>query len=76
MDRHAERAIAHLCQASDDILFSSTPLDYREVTHFNVQPIEYWTYQFALHGFVRDVDFDASFITPWAVRFRRNAGQS
>jgi hypothetical protein len=68
----AERAIAYFCQASDDILFSSTPLDYREVTHFNVQPIEYWTYQFALHGFVRDVDFDASFITPWAVRFRRN----
>jgi len=25
------------------------------------------------HGFCRDVDFDASFITPWAVRFRKRA---
>jgi SAM-dependent methyltransferase len=67
----AEKAIESFCTASDDILFSSTPLDYREATHFNVQPLEYWAEQFARHGFVRDVDFDASFITPWAARFRR-----
>jgi SAM-dependent methyltransferase len=67
----SERAIANLCQATDDILFSSTPFDYQEATHFNVQPPEYWAYHFALQGFVRDVDFDASFITQWAVRFRR-----
>jgi hypothetical protein len=68
----SEQAIAHLCATSDDILFSSTPFDYKEATHFNVQPPDYWAYQFALQGFVRDVDFDASFLTPWAVRFRRN----
>jgi len=68
----AERAIENFCAASDDILFSSTPLDYREATHFNVQPPEYWAEQFAVQGFVRDVDFDASFVTPWAARFRRN----
>ncbi len=67
-----EQAIANLCGASDDILFSSTPEDYREVTHSNVQPPDYWSTLFALHGFIRDVDFDASFLTPWAVRFRRN----
>ena len=67
----SEAAIANLCRFSDDILFSSTPFDYREATHFNVQPPEYWADQFARHGFVRDVDCDASFITPWAVRFRR-----
>ena len=39
----------------------------------NVRPPEYWAEQFARQGFVRDVDFDASFITPWAVRFRRSA---
>jgi SAM-dependent methyltransferase len=66
----SEQAIANFCQHADDILFSSTPLDYKETTHFNVQPPEYWAEQFAQHGFVRDVDFDASFITPWAVRFR------
>ena len=67
----ADQAIANLCQHSDDILFSSTPYDYQEATHFNVQPSEYWVECFARHGFFRDVDFDASFITPWAVRFRR-----
>jgi len=67
-----EQAIENFCAASDDILFSSTPLDYREATHFNVQPPEHWADQFARHGFVHDVDFDASFINPWAVRFRRN----
>lgn len=67
----AEIAIKHLCEASDDILFSSTPFDYYEATHFNVQPPEYWAQLFALNGFVRDVDFDASFITPWAFRFRK-----
>ncbi len=68
----AEQAIANFCRASDDVLFSSTPFDYREATHINVQPPEYWAHQFALHGFVRDMDFDASFLTPWAVRFRRS----
>ncbi len=69
----AERAIANFCAATDDVLFSSTPFDYREATHFNVQPPEYWAEQFARHGFYRDVDFDASFMTQWAARFRRRA---
>jgi SAM-dependent methyltransferase len=70
--QEVEHVIANLCQHTDDILFSSTPLDYKEATHFNVQPPEYWAEQFAKQGFVRDVDFDASFITTWAARFRRN----
>lgn len=66
-----EDAIKNICAATDDVLFSSTPFDYREPTHVNVQPLEYWAEFFALNGFVRDFDFDASFITPWAVRFRK-----
>ena len=69
----AERAIAHVCAHASDVLFSSTPFDRKELTHVNVQPAEYWAEQFARHGFYRDVDFDASFITPWAVRFRKRA---
>lgn len=69
----AEAAIANVCRHTDDVLFSSSPLDFRETTHVNVRPPEYWAEQFARHGFVRDVDFDASFITPWAARFRRSA---
>ena len=67
----AKEAVENLCCYTDDILFSSTPLDYKEATHVNVQPSEYWVELFARHGFFRDVDFDASFITPWAVRFRK-----
>ncbi len=67
----APAAIANLCAHADDILFSSSPLDRRELTHLNVQPPEYWTEIFAQHGFYRDVDFDASVLTAWAVRFRR-----
>jgi GT2 family glycosyltransferase len=69
----AEVAIENLCQHTDDILVSSSPFDYKESTHINVQPPEYWAEQFAHQGFFRDVDFDASFISPWAVRFRRSS---
>jgi hypothetical protein len=69
----AEGAVINFCRHSEDILFSSTPFDYKEATHFNVQPPEYWAELFARQGFFRDVDFDASFITPWAVRFRRKS---
>jgi hypothetical protein len=66
-----EAAIANFCRHTDDVLFSSTPGDYREPTHVNVRPAEYWAELFAEQGFFRDVDFDAAFLTPWAVRFRR-----
>jgi hypothetical protein len=67
----SKEAIRNLCQHTDDILFSSTPFDYKEATHYNVQPPEVWAQLFARQGFYRDVDFDASFLTPWAVRFRK-----
>ena len=70
--REGEAAIANICRHTDDVLFSSIPSDHREPSHVNVQPAEYWAEQFAGHGFYRDVDFDASFLTPWAVRFRRS----
>ena len=69
--RDAETALQNFCSQTDDLLLSSSPLDYREPTHVNVQPPEVWAEQLARHGFFRDVDYDASFITPWAGRFRR-----
>ncbi|MCJ7696160.1 MAG: class I SAM-dependent methyltransferase [Anaerolineaceae bacterium] len=65
----AEKAVENLCSSSDDILFSSTPFDYKEVTHINVHPPEYWAGLFARQGFYRDFEFDASFLTPWAARY-------
>jgi len=71
--QEAEKAIANFCLHTDQVLFSSTPFDYKEVTHFNVHPPEYWAELFARQGFFREVDFDASFITSWAVHFRRKS---
>jgi hypothetical protein len=71
--RAAEAAIANFCRHTDEVVFSSSPSDYKEPTHVNVHPPDYWASEFARHGFYRDVDFDGSFITPWAVRFRRSA---
>jgi len=71
--RAAEQAIENFCRHSGRVLFSSTPHDYEEATHFNVQPPEYWAEGFARHGLFHDVDFDASFLTPWAMLFRRRS---
>jgi len=67
--QEADRAIENICKHTDDILLSSTPFDFREPTHVNVQPPEYWAALFNRFGFIHDIDFDASFIAPWAMRF-------
>jgi len=67
----ADRAIANLAAHADDVLFSSTPFDFKEPTHVNVRMPEEWAETFARQGLFRDVDYDASFITNWAVRFTR-----
>jgi SAM-dependent methyltransferase len=64
-------AIANLCAASDRVLLSSSPFDYGEPTHLNVQPPEQWSALMATHGFVRDLDYDASYLTPWATLYVR-----
>jgi SAM-dependent methyltransferase len=69
--RDADVAIANICAATDDVIFSSSPFDYDEPTHVNVHPPEFWAARFAQHGFYRDCDFDGSFMTPWTVRFRK-----
>ena len=68
----AEKAIANFCEHSDQILFSSTPEDFKEATHLNVQPIEYWAKLFARYGFFHDLEYDASYVTYWTILFRRN----
>ncbi len=65
----ARETIVNFCQHTEQVLFSSTPLDYREATHINVHPPEYWAELFARQGFIRAVDYDASFISPWAGLF-------
>ncbi len=69
----ADKAIANLCTFTDDLVVSSTPMHYRDPTHTNIHPQEYWTEHFARHGFIRDVDYDAAYIAPWAARYRRSS---
>ena len=64
-------AIANLCRHTDAVLFSSTPDDFDEPTHLNVQSSGYWADLFVRCGFLRDVDYDASYLAGHAVLFRR-----
>lgn len=67
----ATRAVANLASASDRVLLSSTPADRDEPTHVNIQPPERWSQLFAGSGMFRDFRHDASYLSPWAVLYRR-----
>lgn len=71
----ADYAIGLMCQRAGAILFSSSPDDYDEPTHINVRPVHYWAHIFARHGFYHDLDFDATFVSYWAMLFRPTALQ-
>ena len=68
----ADVAVENIAAHAKTILFSSTPDDFREATHLNVQPTEVWVELLARRGFFRDLDFDAGFVTPQAILFRRS----
>jgi SAM-dependent methyltransferase len=70
-EKDADLAVGNICAVTDDVIFTSTPTDYREETHVNVRPPEYWAGLFARHGFARDLGFDGSFLAWWGMRFRR-----
>jgi hypothetical protein len=67
----ADTVLANLCAATDRLLLSTTPQNYGEPTHFNVQPPEAWTAALAKHGFYRDLERDFSYISPWAALYTR-----
>ena len=64
-------AVANLAAASDRLLLSSTPADRDEPTHVNIQPPERWSQMLAAHGMFRDFHHDPSYLSPWAVLYRR-----
>lgn len=63
----AERAVASLCSASDRILFSSSPDDFEEPTHFNVLPTKEWLGLFEAKGYQQNQDMSAAFVAPHAL---------
>jgi SAM-dependent methyltransferase len=68
-------AIENLARHTDSILFSSTPDDFDEPTHLNVQPTAHWVEEFGRLGFFRNFDFDATVVAPHAMHLVR-AGQT
>ena len=67
----ARAAVDNLTAATDRLLLSSSPADYGEPTHLNVQPPEHWSALLAADDLLRDLDYDASYITPWAALYTR-----
>ena len=67
------QAVKNIANATDTLVFSSTPDDYREATHISIRPPEQWSADFARHGLLRDPDVEIGFITPWAGVYRRQA---
>ena len=65
-------AIDAFTEASDQILFSSSPDDFDEPTHVNVRPPIYWSRLFAHRSFRPVMRYDASFIAPHAILFARS----
>ncbi len=68
-----KKAIANLCGHTDTVLFSSTPDDFTERTHVNVQQREYWARLFFEQGFTDDINYRPKYLTAYASLFRRNA---
>ncbi len=63
----ADTAVRNLCDSADRILFSSSPDDFDEPTHFNILPTEAWLAKFAEHGFVPSPSHpEAPYIAPQA----------
>ncbi|MFG0317623.1 MAG: methyltransferase domain-containing protein, partial [Planctomycetota bacterium JB042] len=70
-EEDAPAVVKNLCAHADDVLFSSTPDDYEEPTHFNIQPFEYWKELFAQNGFYPVLRDEPTYVTECAVVFRK-----
>ncbi len=70
----ALNTIELMCKHTDQILFSSSPSDFEEPTHINVQQPEYWDELFARFGFMRaHEDWPSQIIAPHTVMYRRKS---
>jgi SAM-dependent methyltransferase len=66
-----DRVLDNLCAATGRLLLSTTPQDFGEPTHLNVQPPEDWSAALARRGFYRDVERDFAYLSPWAGLYAR-----
>lgn len=66
-----ERAIERMTANTDVVLFSSTPHDFDDPTHINVQPFTHWWDLFGRHGFAPNITKTAAFVNQNARWFQR-----
>ena len=66
------QTIQNLCNYSKQVLFSSTPNDFEDVTHINVQQREYWAQIFAENQFYDVICDRPIWLTPYAVLYRES----
>ena len=64
-------AINNLCKYSDHILFSSSPDDFEDITHINVQQREYWAKIFAKNDFYDEISCRPTWVAPQAVLYQK-----
>jgi SAM-dependent methyltransferase len=66
-------AVDNLTAATDVVLLSSTGdgEHYGEPSHTSMRPPENWAALFAENGFLRDLEADVSWVTPWAMALKR-----
>jgi SAM-dependent methyltransferase len=67
----ADSFIGRLCELADTVVFSSSPYDLKDKTHYNVQQAEYWCKRFAAHGFFRCMDKSFSVLPAWSICFSK-----
>ncbi len=65
----SEAAIRRLGSLGDRIFFSSSPTDFAEPTHVNVQAQEHWSVLFARTGHFRNPDYVVGYPTPWTALY-------
>jgi len=70
-EEDCDLAIQNMCAAADSILIATTPDDFDDPTHFNVNAPLYWIKKFSQFGFEPDVRHNADYITPYAMLFKK-----
>lgn len=68
-EEDAQSFIHTICSHTNQVVFSSTPDDDTEPTHYNVQQMEYWAKRFAQEGFFRKLDIGQLAISPQTMVF-------
>ena len=68
-----KKAIQNLCSWANTVIFSSSPDDFTEKTHLNVQQREYWARLFAENGFYDDLNYRPTYITYHAACYRKKS---